>query len=181
MEAVNKAFKKTDEPLSRAAAIPLLGTVAGLSKALIGTAEVVMALAIAFFTALPAAMLGSKELLAHTYKAVQHGFGNMARGLAESIPGLGSLMWIAGKRQREINELKQRRVKLEEKIGELRQSMCQAESPQQKGFWAQDERQNEARSQEQVKFFRKVTGEIQRVQSEIEALTKKIEDYESGK
>lgn len=88
---IDHFFNETERFLSRAAAVPVLGTIAGLSKVLIGVAQVIVGLVGGILT-LPARCLDNSALNDHFWTHAKHGAGNITAGIVEAIPLVGTYL-----------------------------------------------------------------------------------------
>ena len=91
---IDHFFNETERALSIGAAIPVIGTVAGLSKVLIGVAQVIVGIVGGIFT-LPARFMDNSKLNDHFWTHAKHGIGNIVAGTLEAIPLVGTGMIFA--------------------------------------------------------------------------------------
>ena len=86
----NKIFTiclETERTLSKVAMVPMVGTVAGLAKVLMGVAQSIVGLAGRIFTP-------KSELNAYFMAHAKHGLGNIVAGAVEAIPLVGLFLYI---------------------------------------------------------------------------------------
>lgn len=93
---IDDAFNKTERFLTKVSAIPVIGTVAGLSKVLMGAGQTVVGVVGGIFTS-PARLMGNSKLNDRFWTHVKHGTGNMAAGTVEAIPLVGTVMYFTRK------------------------------------------------------------------------------------
>lgn len=91
---IDHLMNETERALSIGAAFPVVGTVAGLSKVLIGVAQTIVGLAGGILT-LPARCMDNAALNDHFWTHAKHGIGNIVAGTLEAIPLVGTGMFIA--------------------------------------------------------------------------------------
>lgn len=92
MEGVYKNLADVDYHLSRAASIPVVGTIPALGKALMGVALLISGVAGGILGA-PLALGGHRSLAKHSFTLVLQGGKTIYKGILESIPGVGTLHW----------------------------------------------------------------------------------------
>lgn len=91
---IDHVLNETERALSIGAAIPVAGTVAGLSKVLMGVAQTIVGVVGGILT-LPARCMNNTKLNNHFWTHAKHGVGNVAAGLVEAIPLVGTGIYIA--------------------------------------------------------------------------------------
>jgi len=96
---IERLFSNIELSLSKAAAVPIAGTVAGVTKIAFGLVQTVSAIALGLLFALPAAMQFkcAQKHLYRTWIHIKHGFGNMLAGTFEAIPMIGSISYALRK------------------------------------------------------------------------------------
>lgn len=109
----NDLIDEMERKLSHAASIPVVGTLAGLSKALVGVAMVVSGLAAVIFIGLSAAMFCNLNPLKQSVEFVKRGFKNIGRGLEEAIPGHGAALWQQRLKHEQDNHFLDAKIELE--------------------------------------------------------------------
>ncbi len=104
----NQFCNETEIFLSKAAAIPVLGSLAGISKVLLGTTQAVAALALGILSS-PFRFChdDAKAFNDHCWTHVVHGLGNMVAGLGEALLSLtliGGFMFHVGRKMGAYND-----------------------------------------------------------------------------
>lgn len=99
-------LNKVENGLSLIAAVPGVGTVAGLAKVLLGLAQTISAIAARVFLSIdcrlrPNTSSGFKFM--HAGVHINHGLGNMFAGILEAIPLLGTGLFMIRKSRWEFN------------------------------------------------------------------------------
>ena len=90
---IDRKLNEAEKFLSSAAAPPIVGTVAGLTKTLMGVAQAIVGLVCGVLT-LPERCMKDAYLNDRFWTHVKHGVGNIAAGLLEAIPIVGLFMYI---------------------------------------------------------------------------------------
>lgn len=93
MVGVNRAFNNTEVFLSKAAWIPVIGTVTGGVKIVMGTVQAVMAVVSVIFTGIASLCLRDSSLLKYSWSHVKHGLGNICAGTFEAIPIIQQVLY----------------------------------------------------------------------------------------
>lgn len=75
-----------ENKLSFVSAIPIIGTLAGGAKVLMGAGQGLTALAYGALTFIPAVYTGDYSSLKYSWTHIKHGLGNMGAGTVEAIP-----------------------------------------------------------------------------------------------
>jgi hypothetical protein len=88
---IDHAFNETERALSIVGIVPVIGTVAGLSKALIGVAQLIVGVVGGIFTS---TCMDNSKLTERFWTHAHHGAANIAAGLLEAIPLVGSYIGI---------------------------------------------------------------------------------------
>jgi hypothetical protein len=91
---LDNAFNKTEQFLTRAAAIPVIGTPFGAVKVVIGTLQAITALVLGIITS-PLQATEDSSFNDHCWTHLRHGLGNFAAGLLEAIPLVGTFLYYA--------------------------------------------------------------------------------------
>lgn len=91
---LDQKINNIENNLSKIAAIPLVGTLAGGAKVCLGAAQSFTALAITIITAIPASRTGDWSTTSYAWSHVKHGLGNIIAGTLEAIPVVGSILWV---------------------------------------------------------------------------------------
>lgn len=87
-------FETTEMKLSRLACYPVVGTVTGVAKVILGVVQLIVNLAMAIFQLLPFFMDGTSRPLIQQLKWSVHGAGNVIAGALEAIPIVGLALWL---------------------------------------------------------------------------------------
>lgn len=84
-----------ENKLTGISAYPILGTLAGCTKILIGAAQSITALACGILFLIPTAITKDCSLLKYCWTHIKHGLGNIAAGIVEAIPLVQSVAYVA--------------------------------------------------------------------------------------
>jgi hypothetical protein len=90
---IDHVINETERALSIVAFCPVIGTVAGLSKALMGVAQLIVGVVGGIFT-LPARCMNNPQLNDRFWTHTKHGAANIVAGVLEAIPFLGTYIYI---------------------------------------------------------------------------------------
>ncbi len=92
---LDRTMNGIENLLSDASAYPVIGTLAGIGKVMIGATQGITALAYGVLTAIPCAIKRDPTPLKHSWTHIKHGIGNMAAGTLEAIPLVQTaIYWI---------------------------------------------------------------------------------------
>ena len=94
MTNLDSTLNKIENKLSLIAAIPIVGTAAGLTKILFGTAQLVIAVAATIFASAYALYARSLDPISTTSDHIVHGAGNILAGTLESIPVVQTVLYF---------------------------------------------------------------------------------------
>lgn len=90
---VDRALNNIENTLSDVSLYPVVGTLAGCSKILIGVVQTLSAIAYGILTFIPSAISSDWTPLKHSWTHIKHGVGNMAAGTVEAIPIVQSALY----------------------------------------------------------------------------------------
>ncbi len=91
---IYRAINEVENTLSRWAAVPVLGTIPGLIKAIMGVVQIVFGALLCIKEMVDYFMGRNKNLICHGWTHIQHGCGNVAGGLASSVPAVGTILYF---------------------------------------------------------------------------------------
>lgn len=94
---LDENMNKVENKLSQISAIPIVGTLAGATKFVIGAAQAFTALAMTVLTSIPCTVKGDWSAMKYSWTHVKHGAGNMVAGVIEAIPIVQTVLWGARK------------------------------------------------------------------------------------
>lgn len=92
---IDRMMNNLENSLSHVSAFPVIGTLAGVSKVIMGVTQMVTALACVILSLIPAAVTNSWSFTKHSWSHVEHGIGNIIAGIFESIFLLGTFIYLA--------------------------------------------------------------------------------------
>lgn len=98
----DRRMNDIENELSAAARYPFVGSVPAAAKVIMGVAQTIAALAYGFFALMPAAIHKDFSYLDRSWSHIKHGCANIAAGLLEAIPFVGTGMYM----QRDWNKAK---------------------------------------------------------------------------
>lgn len=91
---IDRACNNIENELSYFAAYPIVGTIAGASKAFLGAFQAITALAVTILSIVPSIFAQDGSLVKYTISHIKHGVGNMMAGTLEAIPLFGTLLYL---------------------------------------------------------------------------------------
>ena len=94
---IDRSVNNIENLLTNVSALPVIGTIAGCTKFVCGTAQLITALAFSILSLVPVATVGDWDPLKYSLTHIKHGVGNMIAGVVESIPIVQTVVW--GSRQ----------------------------------------------------------------------------------
>lgn len=83
---VDRTINNIENTLTEVSAYPVVGTLAGCAKVLMGTVQWLTGLAGGILTIIPAAITGDWSPVKYSWTHIKHGAGNMSAGTIEAIP-----------------------------------------------------------------------------------------------
>lgn len=92
--SLDATINNFENNLSFVSSYPVVGTLAGGVKILMGTTQVISALAWAILTAIPALVTADYSPLNHSWTHFTHGLGNITAGTLEAIPLVQQLLYL---------------------------------------------------------------------------------------
>lgn len=95
---IDRTINNIENTLTGISAYPVVGTVAGCVKILMGAVQVVAAIAYGIFALIRAAM-GDWSPLKYSWTHIKHGVGNMVAGTFEALPVVQTALYCIRKRR----------------------------------------------------------------------------------
>lgn len=87
------SMNKAENYLTMVSSYPIIGTIPGVAKSLMGVVQAVVAIACATLCLIPCVMAGDHSLFNHNITHLIHGLSNIPMGLLEAIPLVGWALW----------------------------------------------------------------------------------------
>jgi len=97
MNNVEFGLSKAEECLSKAAAVPVVGTFTSVAKVALGAIQTSVATTCLLLTLVPAIATRNVSWLRRPTEHILHGIMNISAGIFEGIPLLGTLLYLARK------------------------------------------------------------------------------------
>lgn len=89
-----KEINKLEVSLSKFSGIPVIGTVAGCGKVVMGVTQMISGLACSIITAIPAPFTGNWSYLNSSCTHIKHGMGNIFVGFLEATPVVQQVLFV---------------------------------------------------------------------------------------
>lgn len=83
-----------EDKLSIVSAVPIVGTITGVTKAGLGGVQAISAIAFGILFGLPCAIVGKRSLLEYSWIHIKNGSANILAGIFESIPLVGTIIYL---------------------------------------------------------------------------------------
>lgn len=91
---IERAINDIENTLTNISAYPGVGSLAGIAKVLMGTAQVVTAISYGIFNIIPSINSGDWSNVKYSFTHIKHGVGNITAGVFETIPLLQTVLYI---------------------------------------------------------------------------------------
>lgn len=96
---LERELNDIENSLSRVSAIPLVGSLAGATKVVLGAAQSLTALTCGLFSMIPSMVTKDYTFSNRCLTHLKHGIGNIAAGIVEAVPGVQTLSYVVRKRK----------------------------------------------------------------------------------
>lgn len=103
---IDRTMNNIENKLSDISAYPVVGTLAGVTKILLGTTQALTGLACGIMLLIPSAATRDWSSMKSSWTHIKHGVGNMTAGVFESIPFVQTAIYgIRRMKQGEISDI----------------------------------------------------------------------------
>lgn len=96
--SVDTAIHNVENKLTQVSPYPVVGTVAGVAKVLMGTVQLIVAVVGGILALLPSIINWELSYLQYSWSHIKQGFGNIIEGTAEAIPIVQTGLYFVRKR-----------------------------------------------------------------------------------
>lgn len=90
---VDRTINNIENTLTDVSAYPVVGTLAGCTKVLMGAVQELTGIACGILTFIPAAITGDWSSVKYSWTHIKHGVGNMGAGIVEAIPLVQTVLY----------------------------------------------------------------------------------------